>query len=128
MVLKNRVNSWSALFEFYSWFLVLTWSIIIASMLMFGLYQIRQVQREIVQKEARANFSKDQAIRLWATMHGGVYVPVTAETPPNPYLRHVQERDLKTPSGIELTLMNPAYMLLIVVVWFRGHTSNVSRT
>lgn len=111
MVLKNRVNSWSALFEFYSWFLVLTWSIIIASMLMFGLYQIRQVQREIVQKEARANFSKDQAIRLWATMHGGVYVPVTAETPPNPYLRHVQERDLKTPSGIELTLMNPAYML-----------------
>ena len=51
MVLKNRVNSWSALFEFYSWILVLTWSIIIASMLVFGLYQIRQVQREIVQTE-----------------------------------------------------------------------------
>jgi PAS domain S-box-containing protein len=111
MVLKNRVKSWSALFEFYSWFLVLAWSIIIGSMLVFGLFQIRQVQREIVQKEARANFSKDQAIRLWATMHGGVYVPATAETPPNPYLSHVPERDLKTPSGIELTLMNPAYML-----------------
>ena len=44
-------------------------------------------------------------------MHGGVYVPVTAETPPNPYLSHIHERDLKTPSGINLTLMNPAYML-----------------
>ena len=111
MVLKNRVKSWSDLFEFYSWFLILAWSIVLGSMLVFGLFQIRQVQREIVQKEARANFSKDQAIRLWATMHGGVYVPVTAETPPNPYLSHVQERDLKTPSGIDLTLMNPAYML-----------------
>ena len=111
MFLKNRVKSWSTLFEFYSWLLVLAWSIIIGSMLVFGLFQIRQVQREIVQKEARANFSKDQAIRYWATMHGGVYVPVTAETPPNPYLRHVQERDLKTPNGIDLTLMNPAYML-----------------
>ena len=111
MIPKNRVKSWSDLFEFYAWFLILAWSIIIGSMLVFGLFQIRQVQREIVQKEARANFSKDQAIRLWATMHGGVYVPVTAETPPNPYLRHVQERDLKTPSGIDLTLMNPAYML-----------------
>ena len=111
MVLKNSVKSWSDLFEFYAWFLILAWSIVLGSMLVFGLFQIRQVQREIVQKEARANFSKDQAIRLWATMHGGVYVPVTAETPPNPYLRHVQERDLKTPSGIDLTLMNPAYML-----------------
>lgn len=111
MILKNRVKSWSNLFEFYSWFLILAWSIVLGSMLVFGLFQIRQVQREIVQKEARANFSKDQAIRLWATMHGGVYVPVTAETPPNPYLRHVQERDLKTPGGIDLTLMNPAFML-----------------
>lgn len=43
-------------------------------------------------------------------MHGGVYVPVTAETPPNPYLKHVPERDIATPSGRELTLVNPAYM------------------
>jgi signal transduction histidine kinase len=111
MILKNRVKSWSVLFEVYTWSLILIWSIVIGSMLVFGIIQIRQVQQEIVQKEARANFSKDQSIRLWATMHGGVYVPATAQTPPNPYLSHVQERDLETPSGIKLTLMNPAYML-----------------
>ena len=111
MFLINKAKSWSVLFEFYSWLLILAWSIVIGCMLVFGIFQIRQVQRELVQKEARANFSKDQAIRLWATMHGGVYVPATAETSPNPFLSHVQERDLKTPSGIDLTLMNPAYML-----------------
>jgi len=65
----------------------------------------------MVKKEARANFNKDQALRHWTSMHGGVYVPVTKETPSNPYLSHVPERDLKTPSGKSLTLMNPAYML-----------------
>ena len=80
MVLKNRVKSWSFLFEVYSWSLILALSIIIGGLLVFGIFQIRQEQRELVQKEARANFSKNQAIRVWATMHGGVYVPVTAET------------------------------------------------
>ena len=43
-------------------------------------------------------------------MHGGVYVPATQTTPPNPHLSHIAERDLITPSGRELTLVNPAYM------------------
>jgi PAS domain S-box-containing protein len=44
-------------------------------------------------------------------MHGGVYVPVTDKTRPNPYLGHLPERDITTPSGRALTLMNPAYMM-----------------
>jgi len=31
-------------------------------------------------------------------------------TPPNPYLSHIPERDIKLPSGKTLTLVNPAYM------------------
>jgi PAS domain S-box-containing protein len=58
---------------------------------------------------ARANFEKDIAFRRWAAKHGGAYVPVTAETPPNPYLK-VPEREISTTSGRQLTLMNPAYM------------------
>jgi len=61
--------------------------------------------------KAREGFNKDQAFRLWATMHGGVYVPITEDTPPNPYLSHIPERDIGTPSGVPLTLMNPAYMV-----------------
>ncbi|MBT3933160.1 MAG: DUF3365 domain-containing protein, partial [Bacteroidetes bacterium] len=65
----------------------------------------------LAKKEALTNFNKDIALRYWATEHGGVYVPASAQTPPNPYLSRVQERDIITPSDRKLTLMNPAYMI-----------------
>lgn len=66
---------------------------------------------ELAQREARTVIDKDQAFRFWATDHNGVYVPVTKDTPPNENLKHIPERDITTPSGRQLTLMNPAYML-----------------
>lgn len=59
---------------------------------------------------AESAFNRVVTYRQWATMHGGVYVPETNETPANPYLAHVEERDIATPSGRKLTLMNPSYM------------------
>lgn len=50
-----------------------------------------------------------QATRLWNAKHGGVYVPVDKGTPANALLE-TEERDIRTPSGVELTLVNPAYM------------------
>ena len=58
---------------------------------------------------ARTNIKKDISFRKWATFHGGVYVPPTKATPPNPYLK-VPQRDVVTTIGKKLTLMNPAYM------------------
>lgn len=60
--------------------------------------------------EARSNFNKDLVYRRWATQHGGVYVPPTEQYPPNPYLSHIEQRDVVTASGQLLTLTNPAYM------------------
>ena len=60
--------------------------------------------------QARPSFDKDLVYRRWATLHGGVYVPVTEETPPNPYLADVENRDVTTTSGLELTLVNPMHM------------------
>ena len=71
----------------------------------------KQRTRDLAIATARAVFDKDLAFRQWATSHGGVYVPADERTPPNRYLEHVPERDLTTPSGRKLTLMNPAYML-----------------
>ena len=34
--------------------------------------------------QARHAFNKDIVYRRWAASHGGVYVPVTEKTPPNP--------------------------------------------
>lgn len=59
---------------------------------------------------AETAFEKDIQYRLWSARHGGVYAPVTEATPPNPYLANIPERDIVTPSGRRLTLINPAYM------------------
>ncbi|ADH85351.1 sensor histidine kinase [Desulfurivibrio alkaliphilus] len=87
------------------------WTLTLGGFLLWDLRLAREHMEELAIKEARSNFNKDLAFRLWATRHGGVYVPVDDRTPPNPGLAHLPERDIETPSGRQLTLMNPAYML-----------------
>lgn len=60
--------------------------------------------------QALFSFEKDLIYRRWNAGHGGVYVPSTEATPPNPHLSHLQNRDVTTTSGLALTLVNPAYM------------------
>ncbi|MCU7905256.1 MAG: DUF3365 domain-containing protein [Candidatus Thiodiazotropha sp. (ex Epidulcina cf. delphinae)] len=95
----------------YLWGLVLSWSLLLAGLLSWDFISIQSNTEELALKEARANFNKDQAFRHWAAGHGGVYVPTTESTPPNPHLAHIPERDIRTPSGKALTLMNPAYIV-----------------
>ncbi len=90
---------------------LLIWTIIIASSLSWSLYLAQEQAMNLAHKEAIANFNKDQGFRFWGTKHGGVYVPISENTPPSPYMAHVPDRDIKTPSGVKLTLMNPAYMV-----------------
>ncbi|RWX48635.1 PAS domain S-box-containing protein, partial [Candidatus Electrothrix communis] len=87
------------------------WTAVIATSLFWNIHVERRQLAELVKNEVRSHFNKDQAFRFWASSHGGVYVPVSEETPPNPNLSHIAERDIVTSSGKKLTLMNPAYML-----------------
>jgi len=64
---------------------------------------------EMARTYARAAHEKDVIYRRWNAFHGGVYVPVTKDNPPNPYLQ-IPEREITTPSGRQLTVINPAYM------------------
>ena len=95
----------------YVWSLAAAWTIAVAGLMAWDVHTARQVTQALALNEARAHFKRDQAFRFWATTHGGFYVPTDDRTPPNPYLAHVPERDLETPSGRSLTLMNPAYAL-----------------
>ncbi|NGZ27944.1 MAG: DUF3365 domain-containing protein [Magnetococcales bacterium] len=92
-------------------FILLIWTSLITASLVWTLYNENTQLQAMALNTARANFNKDLAIRQWATNHGGVYVPITQDTPANVYLNHIPERDIITPSGQTLTLMNPAYML-----------------
>jgi len=93
-----------------AWGLIAVWTLLVGASLLWNSHQARETALELARTKAHLSYNKDLAYRLWAASHGGVYVPVTPKTPPNPHLSHVPERDIKTPSGRALTLVNPAYM------------------
>ncbi len=87
------------------------WTIINGGSMLWSTIHGKEDAESLARQAAIAYFNKDKAFRYWATSHGGVYVPADERTPPNPNLSHVPERDLVTPSGRQLTLMNPAFMV-----------------
>ncbi len=94
---------------FYFWTALICWTAIVVAMTLFFARQALHDYHEEAVSQARAAFLRDLAYRAWCSSHGGVYVPVTEQTQPNPYLIH-PERDLVTTTGKELTLVNPAWM------------------
>lgn len=89
--------------------LVVLWILLIA----LAAFAIFKAKNDLLRSNAHAiattSFEKDVAFRRWAAMHGSVYVPLSEETPANPYLK-VPEQNIVTPADKKLTLMNPAYM------------------
>ncbi len=91
----------------------LIWTLLVSTSLLGNFYQHHLITEAIVLNVARTHLEKDILFRKWIVRHGGVYVPVTKESQPNPYLKpeFFPERDITTPSGRPLTLINPAYMI-----------------
>ncbi len=75
---------------------------------------------------ARTATDKDIILRKWLASTGGIFVPVTEATPPNPYLP-LEGRDVYTPDGKHLTLMNPAYVTRLVHELWRQESDVTSR-
>ena len=63
----------------------------------------------MARERGAALFRLAELTRDWNAHHGGVYVPVTKTTLPNPYLEHPR-RDLVTRDGMALTMLSPASM------------------
>ncbi len=82
----------------------------IISLTVVNINQERTQSVNLAINTASAALAKDKMFRFWATSHGGIYVPATNRTPPNPHLEHIPDRDIITLKGKKLTLMNPAYM------------------
>jgi len=96
----------------YAIVLVVVWTLVIV--LSWYWYQKNHHEEtiQLAHYVARSHFDKDYLYRCWNSYHGGVYVPVTEETKPNPYIPQdeVPFRDLNRPDGQQVTLVNPAYM------------------
>ncbi len=94
----------------YAWILVVMWTVVVGASLLWNVFQVKQQTLEAACIQARTAHGKDVIYRRWNAGHGGVYVPVTKKTQPNPHLSGIPKRDITTPSGKTLTLINPAYM------------------
>jgi hypothetical protein len=89
--------------------LVIVFAILISIFYMWD-HQSRQRHLELQLKEtAKAHFDQVVLSRLWNARHGGVYVEVTEETQPNPYLDD-PEKNIVSQTGKKYTKLNPAYM------------------
>ena len=107
------------------------WIVVIAVSYGLDLHQEEHSVLTTAGVEARSHFEKDLVYRRWAAQHGGVYVPRSERTPPNPYLDHLPERDVTTTAGAQMTLVNPAYMtrqvheLAATQYGVRGHITSL---
>lgn len=102
----------------YTMALAVVWTSGLALSLALSIKEAHRDTQGFAYNKAVSHFNKDQALRFWGTRHGGVYVPTTEQTQPNPYLTEVRERDIETPLGKSLTLMNPAYIVRQMNEWF----------
>ncbi|MCP3944876.1 MAG: DUF3365 domain-containing protein [Desulfobacteraceae bacterium] len=89
--------------------IICLWSLFIIVSWIWLTQVIQSGTIETARIEARTVFHNDLIYRQWNANHGGVYVPVSPDTPPNKYLK-TKHREIQTPDGITLTKINPAYM------------------
>lgn len=103
------LNDRSVIFRYMLW-ACLAWTLLVGGSLYWNSHHEHESTLALARNEAVANINKDLTFRRWATSHGGVYVPLTEDTPSNPYLV-AGDKDVETTGGRKLTLMNPAYMV-----------------
>ncbi|MCK5194009.1 MAG: PAS domain-containing protein, partial [Desulfobulbaceae bacterium] len=109
--MKGSVWATKAYLKLFTCMLTVIWIVVVGISLYRDLTQGNENVMKVALDQAEAYFNKNQAIRFWSTKYGGVYVEVDDRTPPNPYLAHLSNRDIKINNKKTLTLMNPAYMI-----------------
>lgn len=84
------------------------WAGLVALSLWHNLALLDDQAREVAAARARMLFSVVETTRLWNARHGGLYAPVTEDSPPNEWLDDPL-RDVDV-NGRLYTKINPAYM------------------
>ncbi|MEZ5070819.1 MAG: ATP-binding protein [Bacteroidales bacterium] len=88
--------------------IVMAWTLLLLASGIWDGVSLCRNHRELALNKARSIFGQIVIMRRWNTSYNGVYVPVTDQSQPNPYLKDPW-RDLRIDT-LELTKINPAYM------------------
>lgn len=89
--------------------LSLCWTLLLGVVSSNQFFEQRRDIYQMLHEKAEAFLDGGVLFRHWNSRHGGVYAPITPDTPPNPWL-DTPRRDVPTPWGETLTMINPAYM------------------
>ncbi len=99
----------------YAWGLAALWivmgTIVMAVSLAWNIQRQHNETIQLATLEAKTVYEKDIIYHKWATEHKGVFVPITKQTQPNPYLANIPGANITTTTGERLTLINPEYMI-----------------
>jgi diguanylate cyclase (GGDEF)-like protein len=90
-------------------FVCLIWIALTAASFSWNYHNALKEQKNLSLQTARSFFQQIVLFRSWNAGHGGVYVPVTDHTKPNPYLE-IPLRDITVNKTLILTKINPAFM------------------
>ncbi len=96
----------------YGWLVAGVYALVATVCAGMAWLQVLQIERhvdDVARERGAVLFRLVELTRDWNAAHGGVYVPVTAATQPNPYLKD-ERRDIVGQDGMRLTKVNPAYM------------------
>jgi hypothetical protein len=105
IVQDKRVSSYFS----FSVIIGVIWTLVIGTFCFWSVKNVYFHTKELSLNQARAFFQEIVTTRRWNSEHGGVYVPVTKNTQPNPYL-DINDRTIKTVDGKILVKINAAYM------------------
>jgi len=94
--------------------IMLAWTIAIAASLAWTLKQQTHTNNTAFRVQVEAIHAINMEYRNWIIHNGGIYAPVTPTTPPSQWLSHIPDRDVTTPGGKKLTLLNSSYVFRLV--------------
>ena len=96
------------------WLLLLAlWMLIASASLYVSLKDVERHSLEVATAGARNMFQMVLLTREWNASQGPVYLPVTKNLQPNPYL-NLPRRDVTTTDNTHLTMVNPSYMTRMI--------------
>ena len=108
---KERRPTGPIRLRWYVWGLAAAWTAAVGATLTWELLDEWNQALDLARAEARGAFKRDEGFLRWYTAQGGIYVPVGPTAQPSPYLAGVPQRDIATPAGTRMTLMNPSDLI-----------------
>jgi hypothetical protein len=89
--------------------ILFVWTVSVCISLYWNILSESKNEKNTALQGAKSFFKQIVLTRSWNAGHGGVYVPVSVNVQPNPYLE-VPSRDISDLDGNNYTKINPAFM------------------